>query len=43
MYIWELPDWPHFRWDRDRLLRALEEAHLKQGRLLLLTMQLGPL
>ncbi len=34
MYIWELPDWPRFRWDRDRLLPVLEEAHLKQGRLL---------
>jgi Fic family protein len=34
MYIWELPGWPHFRWDRDRLLPALEEAHLKQGRML---------
>lgn len=34
MYIWELPDWPEFRWDRDRLLPALQKAHLKQGRLL---------
>ena len=34
MYIWELPDWPHFRWNSDRLLRPLAAAHLKQGRLL---------
>jgi len=33
MYIWELPDWPYFRWNRDRLLPVLEAAHLKQGRL----------
>jgi Fic family protein len=34
MYIWELADWPHFSWDRDRLTLALAEVHLKQGRLL---------
>ena len=34
MYIWELPDWPHFRWDAERLALPLAEAHLKQGRLL---------
>ena len=34
MYIWELPDWPGFSWNRDRLTSALAEAHLKQGRLL---------
>jgi Fic family protein len=34
MYIWELPDWPHFRWDSDRLAQPLEAAHLEQGRLL---------
>jgi Fic family protein len=34
MYIWQLPDWPHFRWDSDRLVQPLAAAHLKQGRLL---------
>jgi Fic family protein len=34
IYIWALPDWPRFRWDSERLLRALQDAHLKQGRLL---------
>ena len=33
MYIWELPDWPHFRWDSDSLVQPLAVAHLKQGRL----------
>jgi len=34
MYIWELPDWPYFRWDSDRLVQPLSAAHMKQGRLL---------
>lgn len=34
MYIWELSDWPHFRWDNERLVQPLAAAHLKQGRLL---------
>lgn len=34
MYIWERPDWPHFRWDAHRLAPPLAAAHLKQGRLL---------
>lgn len=34
MYIWELPEWPHFRWNAEELLKPLAEAHLKQGRLL---------
>ena len=34
MYIWELPDWPRFRWNAERLAQPLAEAHLKQGRLL---------
>ena len=34
MYIWELPDWPHFRWSADKLAQPLALAHLKQGRLL---------
>jgi Fic family protein len=34
MYIWELPDWPHFRWDANQLLQPLGAAQLKQGQLL---------
>jgi len=34
MYIWELPDWPRFRWDNNQLVQPLAAAHLKQGRLL---------
>ena len=34
MYIWELPDWPRFRWDANRLAQPLATAHLNQGRLL---------
>ena len=34
MYIWELPDWPRFRWDASRLAQPLAATHLKQGRLL---------
>ncbi|HJT22079.1 MAG TPA: Fic family protein [Nitrospira sp.] len=31
MYIWELSDWPHFRWDSNRLAEPLAEAHFKEG------------
>lgn len=34
MYIWELPDWPQFRWDANALAQPLAAVHLKQGRLL---------
>src|SRR5579859_6284595 len=34
MYIWELPDWPHFRWDDARLIGPLGIAHRKEGWLL---------
>lgn len=34
MYIWELPDWPRFRWDASTLAQPLAATHLKQGRLL---------
>ena len=34
MYIWELPDWPRFRWDATALAQPLAAAHLKQGRFL---------
>jgi len=33
-YIWELPDWPKFRWDDASLAHPLAEARHKQGRLL---------
>lgn len=41
MYIWEHPDWPHFRWDSEQLLKPLSEAHLKQGRFLGRIMSVG--
>ncbi|WP_447986087.1 DUF4172 domain-containing protein [Nitrospira sp. Nam74] len=31
MYIWELSEWPHFRWDADRLAEPLANAHFKEG------------
>ena len=31
MYIWELPDWPHFGWDAHRLAEPLANAHFKEG------------
>jgi Fic family protein len=34
MFIWELPDWPRFRWDANTLAQPLAATHLKQGRLL---------
>jgi Fic family protein len=34
MYIWELPEWPHFRWEASALAQPLAAVHLKQGRLL---------
>lgn len=34
MYIWELPDWPEFRWDRERLSMLLAQTRHDQGRLL---------
>jgi len=34
MYIWELPDWPKFRWDDARLIGPLGIAHRKEGKLL---------
>ena len=41
MYIWELPGWPHFQWDAEKLLKPLADANLKQGRLLGRMSQLG--
>ena len=34
MYIWELPEWPHFCWNAEQLLKPLADTHLRQGRLL---------
>lgn len=33
MYIYELPDWPYFFWDREALTDALIQMRHKQGRL----------
>jgi Fic family protein len=33
-YIHNLPDWPHFRWDRERLAKKLAAVRHEQGRLL---------
>ena len=33
-WIWQQPDWPHFRWDEGRLSRALSGARLAQGKVL---------
>jgi len=34
MYIWELKDWPEFRWDQKKIALPLSEARHEQGRLL---------
>jgi len=34
MYSHELPDWPRFRWDTDRLAPALASVRHRQGRLI---------
>ncbi len=34
MHIWDRSDWPHFRWQDDRLLEKVAATRLKQGRLL---------
>lgn len=34
MYVWELPDWPRFYWDLDKLANVLARARHEQGRLL---------
>lgn len=33
-WIWQQPDWPHFRWDEARLAPLLSRARLAQGKLL---------
>ena len=34
MYIHELPDWPRFRWDNDKLADLLADVRHRQGRLI---------
>jgi Fic family protein len=34
MYIYELPDWPEFHWDRERLAEPLAAVRHNQGRLI---------
>jgi Fic family protein len=34
IYIHDLPAWPRFQWDRDRLAEPLAEVRLRQGRLI---------
>ncbi len=34
MYIWQLPDWPRFHWDQERLARTLSQLRHEQGRML---------
>ncbi|GAG02583.1 unnamed protein product, partial [marine sediment metagenome] len=33
-YIYQLPDWPNFRWDQEALAEPLAEVRLRQGRLI---------
>ncbi|OGT02395.1 MAG: cell filamentation protein Fic [Gallionellales bacterium RBG_16_57_15] len=34
VWIWQHPDWPHFRWEESRLASALARARLAQGKVL---------
>ena len=34
MYIYELPDWPRFHWDRERLAEPVADVRHRQGRLI---------
>ena len=34
VYIHELPDWPHFQWDKNRLAARVTAVRYKQGRML---------
>ncbi|MBE2293584.1 MAG: DUF4172 domain-containing protein, partial [Phycisphaerales bacterium] len=34
VYIHELPNWPHFRWDEKRLTTKLAAVRYRQGRML---------
>ena len=40
-YLWENPDWTHFRWNNERILLALGEGRLLQGKLLSKVTNLG--
>jgi Fic family protein len=41
MYIWQLPDWPAFRWNMNMLAEPLAIAHRKEGQLLGAMARLG--
>ena len=30
-YIWQHPEWPHFIWDAEQLVKPLAEVRIKQG------------
>jgi Fic family protein len=40
-YLWEHPDWTHFRWKNEDILLALSECRLLQGKLLSKVADLG--
>ena len=40
-YLWERPDWTHFRWKNEDILLALSECRLLQGKLLSKVADLG--
>ena len=33
MYIYQLPKWPDFHWDKEKLSRLLAEVRYRQGKL----------
>ncbi len=39
-YIWQHKEWPKFDWNSDKIINALAQARLKQGRLLVLAKDL---
>ncbi|WP_024644698.1 Fic family protein [Pseudomonas syringae] len=41
LWIWQQPDWPHFRWDGERLAALLRECTKAQGRLLGMSSTVG--
>lgn len=40
-YLWQLDDWPEFRWDKSVFQKGLERLHFAQGGLSALLKQLG--
>ncbi|MFZ2398914.1 MAG: DUF4172 domain-containing protein [Smithella sp.] len=40
-YLWKRPDWTHFRWKNEDILRVLGECRLLQGKLLSKVADLG--